>query len=76
MPLRYLVDVNLPRNFSFFKSEAFIHVADVNPRLTDREIWDYALKSDLIILTKDVDFYSRHLLAKQRPAVVYFKRVT
>lgn len=56
---KFLVDVNLPKKFKFFNTEQFIHVVDINPKMKDSEIWDYALSNDLIILTKDSDFYLR-----------------
>ena len=40
----FLVDVNLPKKFSFFNSPNFVHVVDINPRFTDEEIWNYALR--------------------------------
>jgi len=71
--MRFLIDVNLPKKFSFFNSEEFIHVVDINPRMKDRDIWEYALENDLIILTKDADFYHRALFEDAGPVVVYFK---
>lgn len=60
MPLqKYLVDVNLPKKFKFFNTEQFIHVVDIKPKMKDSEVWDYALSNDLIIVTKDSDFYLR-----------------
>ena len=69
----FLVDVNLPKNFSFFNHDNFIFVADINLQMTDTEIWNYALKNNLIILTKDTDFYSKFLLSDTFPKIVYFK---
>ena len=71
--MNFLVDVNLPKFFSYFNSENFIHVADINPSMTDKEIWNYALQNDLVILTKDSDFFSKSVLADRRPKVVYFQ---
>ena len=69
----FLVDVNLPKNFSFFNHENFVFVTDINSKMTDSEIWNYAITDDLIILTKDVDFYSRLLIADVCPKIIYFK---
>src|SRR5437870_2850015 len=69
----FLVDVNLPRSFSFFHFKKFHFVADIDPCMTDTDIWNLALKKNLIILTRDVDFYSRALVAKRVPKIVYFK---
>ena len=71
--MRFLVDVNLPKHFSFFNSSEFIHVVDINPRMTDKAIWEYAREKGLIILTKDADFYHRALIEDTTPVVIYFK---
>ena len=70
---RFLVDVNLPKNFSFFNHSNFVFVADLNLQMTDTEIWNYAIQNELIILTKDADFYSKFILATLPPKVIYFK---
>jgi predicted nuclease of predicted toxin-antitoxin system len=70
---KFLVDVNLPKKFYYFKTADFIHVADINPRMTDREIWDYALKNNLILLSKDADFYDLFLIKEKHPKVVNFR---
>ena len=69
----FLVDVNLPKNFSFFNYENFLFVTDINSKMSDSEIWDYAITNDLIIVTKDVDFYSKLLIAEVSPKIIYFK---
>ncbi len=69
----FLVDVNLPKKFSFFNSALYIHVVDINPSMRDIEIWDYALANDLTILTKDTDFYEMFLTRETCPKVVTFK---
>ena len=72
----FLVDVNLPKNFSFFNNENFVFVADINLRMSDTEIWNYAIENNLIILTKDVDFYSKFLLSDTFPKIIYFKKLS
>jgi predicted nuclease of predicted toxin-antitoxin system len=70
--MEYLVDVNLPKYFSFFNKPEFHFVADIDTRKSDSEIWQTALQNNWVILTKDVDFYSRCLLSKEKVKVVYF----
>ena len=41
--------------------------------MTDTEIWNYALENNLIILTKDVDFFSKFLVSEKSPKVIYFQ---
>jgi len=74
-PLEYsfLVDVNLPKWFSFFNNENFVHVVDINPRMNDDEIWDYAIDHNKVILTKDTDFYSKSISSVITPKVIWFQ---
>ena len=69
----FLVDVNLPKLFSFFNNENFIHVVDINPRMADDEIWEYAIKHNKVILTKDTDFYSKSISSPVSPKVIWFQ---
>ena len=71
--LRFLVDVNLPKKFSYFSSENFIHIVDVNPYMTDQEIWNYAIFHDLVLLSKDADFFNFYLVEEDHPKVIHFK---
>jgi predicted nuclease of predicted toxin-antitoxin system len=48
---KFLVDVNLPKFFGFFNHANFFHVVDINPKMTDSQIWDYALSKEMVILT-------------------------
>ena len=32
-----------------------MHVVDIDPMMTDNEIWEYAIKNEKVILTKDAD---------------------
>ena len=69
----FLVDVNLPKYFSFFNNDNFIFVSDINLQMSDTEIWNYALEKNLVILTKDVDFYNRFLVSEITPKVIFFQ---
>lgn len=73
MQFKFLVDVNLPKNFSHFNNKSFIHVVDINPSMTDSEIWDYAINNNFVILTKDSDFYFQCIISKVRPKIIYFQ---
>ena len=70
--LSFLVDVNLPKYFSFFNNTNFIFVSDINLQMTDTEIWNHALENNFVILTKDVDFYNRFLVSEITPKVIFF----
>jgi predicted nuclease of predicted toxin-antitoxin system len=69
----FLVDVNLPKMFSFFNYGNFTHVVDLNPKMTDDEIWNYALRNKQVILTKDSDFYDKYMNSELSPKVIYFQ---
>lgn len=69
----FLVDVNLPKFFRFFNSPNFQFVSDIDLRLSDTDIWQYAVKNNLIILTKDTDFYHRSFSSTPKPKIVFFK---
>jgi predicted nuclease of predicted toxin-antitoxin system len=69
----FLVDVNLPKFFGFFNTPNFSFVADLNLMMSDNEIWDYALTNELVILTKDTDFYDKCLLSETSPKIIHFQ---
>jgi predicted nuclease of predicted toxin-antitoxin system len=70
---KFLVDVNLPKKFSYFNTADFIHVVDINPRMTDNEIWTYAILNNLVLLSKDADFFNLYLIADDHPKVINFR---
>lgn len=72
MSFSFLVDVNLPKYFSFFNTHNFVFVSDINLQMNDTEICNYALKNDLVILTKDADFYNRFLISSIATKIIYF----
>lgn len=72
-PFRFLIDVNLPKFFSFFNEANSIFVSDLNLTMSDTDIWNYALAQNLVILTKDTDFYNRCLLSETSPKIVHFQ---
>jgi predicted nuclease of predicted toxin-antitoxin system len=75
-PLRefqFLVDVNLPKRFNFFNSPLFTHIVDIDPCMTDEQIWNYAIENDKVILTKDADFYDKFMNSTVSPKVIYFQ---
>lgn len=73
MSFLFLVDVNLPKYFSFFNDNRFVFVSDIDLQMSDTEIWNYALNKELVILTKDTDFYNRFLVSEHAPKIIYFQ---
>ena len=70
---KFLIDVNLPQKFSFFNSPDFTHVTNINPEMSDSDIWDYALQHGFATVTKDSDFYHKSMTSIQSPKIVYLK---
>ncbi|MFT5764978.1 MAG: putative nuclease of putative toxin-antitoxin system [Saprospiraceae bacterium] len=70
---KYIVDVNLPYYFGLWRSEEYIHQADIDAKATDQFIWEYAKKNQLTIITKDSDFSSRMLISEPPPRVIHIK---
>ncbi|CAN5480049.1 hypothetical protein BH11BAC3_BH11BAC3_08930 [soil metagenome] len=71
--MTYFVDINLPENFSFFKTGNFVFVKDISATLPDNTIWELALEKNYTILTRDKDFYYRALQSNQGPKIVLFR---
>lgn len=69
----YLVDINLPKEFSFFQGGNFVFVLDISYSLSDSEIWSLALEKNYVILTRDKDFYYRAMQTKKSPKIVLFR---
>lgn len=70
--ITYLIDENMPF-LPFWNAERFVHVTDIPTVHLDTDIWEYALKHDLIIITKDTDFYYRYLSSQKNPKVVWIR---
>jgi len=69
---KFIIDANLPYYFSIWKSDYFVHVYDINENMTDNEIFEYAIKNNLTIITKDTDF-SIKVLFQDKPKVIHLK---
>lgn len=70
---RYLIDVNLPRYFSLWNSPDYIHQNEIGSTHKDHQIWEYAAKNNLTIITKDSDFSNRVLLSQPSPKVIHIR---
>lgn len=70
---RFLVDVNLPYYFSLWNDDAYIHQLDIDDTWTDQQIWEYAREENLVIVTKDTDFYNSILISDPPPKVIHLK---
>jgi len=70
---RYLIDENLPYYFKLWNTDQFEHVFDIRNIKTDNEIWEYAKKNQLIIVTKDSDFSNRIMYNTPPPKVIHIR---
>ncbi len=70
---KYLVDANLPCYFSLWNSEDYIHAFDIDYKMSDQKIWEYAIENNLTIISKDSDFSQRILLQIPPPRVIHLK---
>src|ERR1700753_2756244 len=71
--MKFLVDANLPRKFVWFNTNDFSFAHDWGDAFPDKAIWDFALKNNLIILTRDSDYFHWIIQSKKAPKVIYFK---
>ena len=69
----FVVDENLPYYFKLWHNIEFIQVSDIPEIKTDEEIWNYAKKSNLIIVTKDADFSNKIMFSTPPPKVIHLK---
>jgi Uncharacterized protein conserved in bacteria len=76
--VKLLFDENLSHKLVHVLADLF--PGSVHPRDTglkskdDRVIWDYAKSNDLIIVSKDSDFYQHSLLFGHPPKIIWIRR--
>lgn len=70
---KFIVDVNLPYRFSLWKGDEYIHQKDIDDEWTDTQIWNYAQKNGLTIISKDGDFSSRVIFHQPPPKVIHMR---
>lgn len=70
---KFLIDANLPYHIDIWNSDQFIHVFQLNPEWDDNSIWNYAKQNDLIIVSKDKDFFIKQLLFGAPPKLIQIK---
>lgn len=75
--MRFLVDAQLPPALAAALKEhghTAEHVTDIGPGdAPDRELWNYALEHDAVIVTKDEDFANMFAMGGEAPAVVWVR---
>ena len=77
-PVKLLFDENLSHRLVRLLAKAYpgsLHVRDVGlERVSDAQIWSYAARHHLTIVSKDDDFHQRSFLLGQPPRVVWIGR--
>jgi predicted nuclease of predicted toxin-antitoxin system len=75
--MRFIVDAQLPPALARWlvpNGHEAEHVADKHmANASDRAIWDFALQTAAVIVTKDEDFAQRHVLTGDGPRVVWIR---
>ena len=70
---KYLIDVNLPYHFKHWYGDKYIHQREIDSRMSDKDIWSYAVENNLTIVTKDADFADRIINQSPPPRIIHFK---
>ncbi len=71
--MKWLVDENLPIQIGQELALDCVHATRIGEQITDSELWNYAKRHDMIILTRDTDFFDRFLLLGPPPKVVWIR---
>ena len=69
----FLFDENLPSNVLFTPKLPVIAVVKVGRNPSDSQIWEYARRHDLVIVSKDADFSDRIITETPPPRVVHLR---
>jgi predicted nuclease of predicted toxin-antitoxin system len=69
----YLFDENLPNRLRFSPSLPIVPVSRVGRNPSDSQVWEFARKQDLVIVSKDADFSDRIITNSPPPRVVHLR---
>ena len=69
----YLFDENLPVQLRFSPKLPIVPVSKAGRNPTDSQIWEFARKHDLVIVSKDADFSDRMIIHSPPPWVVHLR---
>lgn len=69
----FLLDGNLPARLQFSPGLPVVALAAIGQNPTDSQIWDFAKKHDLVIVSKDADFSDRIITNSPPPRVVHLR---
>lgn len=69
----FLLDENLPRRLRIRLNLPLTHASEIGESPSDTEVWTYAKKMGLAIITKDVDFSDRIAATSPPPWVIHLR---
>ena len=69
----YLFDENLPKRLRFSPKLPIISTSKIGRQPTDSQLWEFARKHDLVIVSKDADFSDRIITHSPPPWVVHLR---
>jgi predicted nuclease of predicted toxin-antitoxin system len=69
----YLFDGNVPSRLRFSPKLPIIPLSNVSRNPSDSQIWDFARRNDLVIVSKDADFSDRIITSSPPPRVVHLR---
>lgn len=69
----WLLDQNLPGRLKFTPSLPVVQATGIGESPTDSQLWEYAKKYQLAIVTKDADFSDRIILQEPPPWVIHIR---
>jgi predicted nuclease of predicted toxin-antitoxin system len=69
----FLFDANIPSRIRFEPSLPVISSSMIGSNPTDTEVWEFARRNELVILSKDADFSDRIVINSPPPWVVHLR---
>ena len=69
----YLFDGNVPARLRFSPELPIVPLSKVSRNPSDSQIWEFARKHDLVIVSKDADFSDRIITKSPPPWVVHLR---
>jgi len=69
----FLFDENLPVRLKFSPNLPVTHASVLGESPTDSEVWEFARKNELVIVSKDADFSERIIARTPPPWVVHVR---
>ncbi len=69
----FLFDENLPARLRFSPKLPIVSSSKVGKNPSDSQVWEYARRHDLVIVSKDADFSDRIITQSPPPWVVHLR---